>query len=297
MISNPFRGRIRPGGKQRRRRGPLLYVVTFLTIAIAAIVVYPMVYALYTSALDWRIPMPAVFVGFENYLNAFRDRLLLNSAWITVRFVGYSLVAELLIGFFAAYALFKCPFAVQRVFQLILFLPVVLPPVVVGLVWRLLYSADNGLLNYFLGARHSWLGDPSLVFFSVVLVEVWHWTPLVTLVFLAGLNALPADLFDAASVDGAHEIGILRHIVIPLMEKVIWVVIAIRSIELIKVFDEIYVLTGGGPGRMTEVVSLYNYKLGFVFFEFGYAAAVSWILLIVTLVLVRRILMRMLRSR
>ena len=167
-----------------------------------------------------------------------------------------------------------------RVFYRTVFiLPILVPGIIIGAIWKLMYSYDFGVLNsllMWLGlAPQDWLGNPDLALLSVIIVDVWHWTPFCFLLLLAGLESLPDDIFEAARIDGATRWQQLRHITLPLMLPTIAVTFVFRMILAFKVFDEIYLLTGGGPGTSTEVISFTIYRRFFTEDQTGYGAAMS----------------------
>src|SRR5437773_8019231 len=164
----------------------------------------------------------------------------------------------------------------------------ILPPVVAGVTWRLIYNPNFGVLNGILRLfgldtrRWTWLADPSLALPAVILVDVWEWTPFVFLILLAGLQAIPQEPYEAARIDGANAWQTFLHITLPLLIPAILVALLLRTMDLLRIFDQIFILTQGGPGFSTETVSLYIYRTAFRFFDFGYAAAMSFVLLLLT---------------
>jgi multiple sugar transport system permease protein len=173
-------------------------------------------------------------------------------------------------------------------FRASLLVPMMLPPVVVGVVWRLMLNPDfgaiNGTLKWF-GVRTeslTWTASPRLAMLSVIAVDVWQWTPFVFLVLLAGLQAIPQEPYEAALIDGSSRWQTFRHVTLPLLKPAILIVLLLRTMDLLRVFDQIFILTEGGPGFATETISLYIYRTAFRFFDFGYAAAMSFVLLALT---------------
>lgn len=170
---------------------------------------------------------------------------------------------------------------------------------VVGIMWRLLYNPELGTLNYLLelfGFKPiNWLGEPSLALPSVIMADVWEWTPFMALILLAGLQALPRDPFEAAIVDGASPLQLFKHVTLPLLQPTIMVAVLLRMMDAFKTFDLIFVLTKGGPGMSTEVLSYYTYRYGFKFFHIGQASALSYILLAI-IIFITQVLMRYLKA-
>ena len=169
-----------------------------------------------------------------------------------------------------------------------LLVPMMLPSVVVGVVWRLLLNANFGAINGTLkqlgiNTEHlTWTASPRLALGAVIAVDVWQWTPFVFLVLLAGLQAIPQEPYEAALIDGSSRWQTFRHVTLPLLKPAILIVLLLRTMDLLRVFDQIFILTEGGPGFATETISLYIYRTAFRFSDFGYAAAMSFVLLAVT---------------
>jgi len=156
--------------------------------------------------------------------------------------------------------------------------------VVIGLIWRIMLSYDFGLLNWMLSLvgldRIAWLGDPGMALWSLVLVDVWNTTAFVALLVLAGLATVPDEPRQAARVDGASSVQVFRYITLPLLRPVIFVAVIWRTIDLFRIFDVVFVLTGGGPYNATETISLYAYRNGFASFNLGFASAVSYLIIL-----------------
>lgn len=162
-------------------------------------------------------------------------------------------------------------------------------PVAVGLIWRLLLHPDLGIVNYLLGLigveGQAWLGDAKLAMMTVVLVDIWHQLPFMILLLLAGLVSLPGEPYEAATIDGAGRFQSFLHVTLPLMKETIVVAVLFRVITAIKTYDLIYVLTKGGPGTTTEVISYHIYKQAYTFLNTGYSSAMSYLLLLVILLI------------
>jgi multiple sugar transport system permease protein len=255
----------------------------FLTPSLAlllAVSIGPFVYAAALSFTDLSYAMPGRdgnFVGVDNYRRLLGDGLVWESALTTLKFVVAAVSIEFALGF--AVALLFYSYLMQRRFALTLLLvPMMLAPVAVGLLWKLMLQGDYGMLAYYLrkvgllGDQTAVLGDPDLALAAVVLIDIWQWTPFVTLVMLAGLLSLPREPFEAAIMDGAGRLRVFRDVTVPLLRPVIGLVLLLRGIDAFKEFDKVFILTGGGPGTATELLSVYIYRVAFRDWDLGYAA-------------------------
>lgn len=230
------------------------------------------------------------YAGFRHYAELARDTLFRAGLVNTALFAVLAVSAEMVIGFLLALWVSRVV-AGRIVYRTIFLLPILLPGIVIGAIWKLMYNPDFGVINQILGvvglAGHDWLGDRALAFASVVVVDIWHWTPFVFLLLLAGLESLPQDVYEAAKMDGAGAWAELRYLTLPMMLPTLAVTLAFRLIVSFKVFDEVYLLTGGGPGTATEVVSFTIYRRFFTEDRMGYGSAISVVVLFVlTLVIV-----------
>ncbi len=240
--------------------------------------------AMSVSHIQWREAQAHwSFAGVANYVRLARDGLFRAGVFNTVVFALGAVTLQMILGF--ALALLTSKALRGRVFYRTVFiLPILVPGIVIGAIWKLMYSFDFGVLNQILGVLGigpvDWLGNTSTALAAVIAVDVWHWTPFVFLLLLAGLESLPQDVYEAARVDGATFLQELRYITLPLMLPLIVVTLTFRLLIAFKVFDEIYLLTGGGPGTATEVVSYTIYRRFFTEGQTGYGAAMSVVVLL-----------------
>ncbi len=254
--------------------------------------VYPLLYALFISFFEYRLTDPAqtrTFVGLQNYITAFHDPLVLNAMRNTLVFVAGAVVVEMLLGLGLA-LLFAKESRHSRWLRSWMLLPLALPPLVVGLVWRALYNVDFGVVPWYLKAAgvamgRGPLGEPDWAMPAVILVDVWQWTPLLMIIFLAGLKSLPREPLEAAIADGASSWQRFWHITLPLLRPTLLIALLLRTMQAFKVFDIIYAMTSGGPGQATTVLNYHIYTVGLTFFRMGYAAALANILLVIVAVL------------
>jgi len=268
------------------------YLYLFLLPSIITLVLislYPFFYGVYMSLSKASVVKIEDFVGLTNYVNAFSDDRFLNSLRVSIVFVLGATSLELVLGFGLALSLHYSSFLITGVARLILTLPLMITPIVVGITWRLMYDPDFGILNYLLqqiGVPYiPWLASPSTALISLILVDAWQWTPFMMLILLAGLKSLPEEPFEAAQLDGASGWQRLRYLTLPMLRHVIIVALLIRTIDAFKAFDIFFVTTKGGPGTVTEITSLYAYNTSFRFFHTGYAAAMAILLLILIIVI------------
>ena len=230
------------------------------------------------------------FIGGAHYVRLASDSLLHKGFYNTLLFsiVGVSL--QIVIGFLLAWAVSRIHRG-RVLYRTIFILPILVPGILIGAVWKLMLNYDFGLVNGLIGVFNfqpvDWLGTASLALYAVIVVDIWHWTPFCFLLLLAGFESLPQELHEAALVDGASAWAELRYVYLPIMMPVIVVTFLFRFMTSLKVFDEIYLLTGGGPGSSTEVVSYTIYRTFFTQDQMGYGAAMSVaVLFVIALLLV-----------
>lgn len=235
--------------------------------------------AMSVSQIDWRQGVAQWrFVGMEQYARLLGDSLFRSGVVNTLIFAIGGVFVQIVLGFALALMTTKAMRG-RTMYRTIFLLPILVPGIVIGAIWKLMYNFDFGIINQTLVAIGApsvdWLGDSRTALLSVIVVDVWHWTPFVFLIMLAGLESLPQDAYEAARVDGANFWQELRYITLPLMLPTFVVTLLFRVIVGVKVFDEIYLLTGGGPGTATEVVSYTIYRRFFTEGQTGYGAAMS----------------------
>lgn len=254
---------------------PALVMLSFVTI-------YPILYVFYLS-LHRRLLIFDIsrFVGIENYLFLFKDDRFWNALKNTVYFTSLSVSLELLLGLAIAMLLNR-PFRFKGVARALVLIPWAIPTVVSARMWEWIYNTDFGILNYLIGAKINWLGSPFWAINAAVFMDVWKTTPFVAILLMAGLQVIPQELYHAARVDGAGSWAIFRRITLPLLRPVILVVLIFRTLDAFRVFDAVYVLTGGGPANTTETLSIYAYKVLFQTLQFGYGSTLSVVVFLCT---------------
>jgi multiple sugar transport system permease protein len=273
-----------PSAKGERLLPFLLLAPTLLVLASLSI--YPLVYSIRVSLQQGR-GAQGVHWSTENFVRLFSDGFFLSALLHTLVYAAAALTIEFLLGLALA-LLLNNELRARSLFRAALLVPMMLPPVVVGVVWRLMLNPNFGAVNGTLKSigikteSLTWTASPRLAFLSVIAVDVWQWTPFVFLILLAGLQAIPEEPYEAALIDGSSPWQTFKHITLPLLKPAILIVLLLRTMDLLRVFDQIFILTEGGPGFATETVSLYIYRAAFRFGDFGYAAAMSFVLLIIT---------------
>ncbi len=225
------------------------------------------------------IERPPRFIGLDNYLRLLADDRFWNALGNTAYFTAASVALEMGLGLAIAMLLYNIRKARSALYAIVL-VPWAVPTIVSARTWEWMYNADFGVLNYLLGREINWLGSPVIALHAAILMDVWKATPFVALLLLAGLQAIPRDLGLAAAVDGARPLRIFFTLLLPSLVPVIAVVLVFRTIDAFRVFDAIYVLTGGGPANSTETVSIYAYKVLFQTLDFGYGSALSVVVML-----------------
>ncbi|HEX7998242.1 MAG TPA: sugar ABC transporter permease [Pyrinomonadaceae bacterium] len=268
----------------RDLRLPYLLLAPALFVLLA-LSIYPLIYAVKVSfqvgtgaGAQWSL---------QNFARLASDRFFLEALKHTLVYAVVALTLEFLFGLALA-VLLSSRLRGRGFFRAALLVPMMLPPVVVGVVWRLMlnpnFGAINGTLKGFGAGTDAltWTASPRLALISVIMVDVWQWTPFMFLVLLAGLQAIPQEPYEAALIDGSSAWQTFRHVTLPLLKPAILIALLLRTMDLLRVFDQIFILTEGGPAFATETISLYIYRAAFRFSDFGYAAAMSFVLLILT---------------
>lgn len=265
---------------------PALLILILVTLP-------PFFYTIYLSVHDIDITKPYLgrhFVGLQNFIAIFSDKRAVGSFINTGILIGGMVAIEFFLGLLLALVIDSFFKKATWLITLII-LPMTFPRVVVGLVWRIMLNPIVGIINYLLtpfgGGPVDWLARPGWAIVSIIMVDVWQWTPFMVLMLLAGLQSLPKEPFDASRVDGAGDFHVFRFITLPLLQPIIVVAIIFRLIDALRTFDIVYILTRGGPGTSTETVDIFAYYMGIS--EAGrisYAASASLIVLYVTVILV-----------
>jgi multiple sugar transport system permease protein len=296
---------LRPPGGRQRRIGRLverhLHTLMILPAALALllIIAFPLAYSLWMAVHEYSMgaTSPPLFVGAANYVGLLRNLRFLEAVPRTFYFTLLGVAGPVLIGTVAALA-FTRTFPGRGVLRTIFTLPMMATPVSIALIWQMMFHPQLGVLNYLLSLvgipSQKWVFSSASVIPTLSLVETWQWTPFVMLIVLGGLASLPEEPFEAARIDGASLLQSLRYITLPLLWPYIMVAIVLRSIDALKSFDIIYVITQGGPGTASETINIFLYLQAFAFYNIGLASAVVVVFFLiilamsVALLLVRR---------
>ncbi|MCX5914037.1 MAG: sugar ABC transporter permease [Deltaproteobacteria bacterium] len=254
-------------------------------LVLAFTCLYPVIKGFELSFYDWSLGTPIEsrkYIGWENFVWAWQDPALFNSIKVTLIFAVFAVTAELFLGLLIAFLLEKGIKGIV-VLRTVFIIPIMIAPVVVGLLWRYLFDANFGLINHIVSLFGFepivWLGTPGLALPAVIITDIWQWTPFMFILFLAGLQSLPKDPVEAAQVDGATTWQVIRQVKLPLLAPVIWVAVILRIIDAFRSLEVMFIMTFGGPGRETEVLSLNIYKTAFMSQRLGLAAVNSIFLL------------------
>jgi multiple sugar transport system permease protein len=286
---------------QKSKRLTAFLLVLPIVLLFVGMTIFPFMYMIYMSFHDYDLSKGegTEFIGLKNYASIFRDRLAISSVNFTALLCFTALPLQIVLGICIAW-LFR-DLVAEKVFRGAALLPMMVPAVVAGIAWKMLFNFSFGPLNYFLSLfgvdKLSWLGSEAFSRLGLILIDVWQWTPFVFLVVYSGLTSIPEEMIDAAKVDGASPLKTLLHIELPILMPLISTVVIIRLIDILKLFDIVFMVTWGGPGSATHTFSYYIYKVGLSYgWNVGYASALSITLLFVVVVLVN-LMMRFLRLR
>ena len=268
-------------------------------IILFGVAIFPLIFSLSTSMTNFTFALPKVdFIGLKNFAKIFKDDYFWNGLKLTAIFVTVSTTVSLVLGFGVALLIDRLLRGAAVLKTIVLF-PMVVPSIVVGIMWLLMFMPDFSVINYFLGLiginPPQWLLTPGWALVAVMIAYIWQWTPFFILMITAGLASLPVEPYEAAMVDGASWSQMVRFITIPLLRPIILLTIVIRMMDSFRVFDQVFVMTAGGPGRSTQVLSLVIYLTGIRYRYLGYASAMSWIMLIIVIALAT-LMIRLLRQ-
>jgi multiple sugar transport system permease protein len=274
----------------RARGRTFTYLLAPALVVLFTVTILPTLFLLVTSftPLDLAKPASLRFGGLINYEQLVADGRFWNSLLVQARLSFWTVLLQLLLGLGLA-VLLNSRIRFLELVRSAFIIPMVLPPVVVALTWRLFFTPNASVLNWLLGVLHlyqpAWLMDANLALWAIVIADVWEWFPFVLLMILAALQMMPEEPLEAAKIDGASGWQVFVHITLPLLRPVLLVAALFRFIDSVKAFPHIYVMTGGGPGTVTEATNYYAYLEGFSYSYVGYSSSIITVMLAVTFVL------------
>ncbi len=257
-------------------------------IVVCAVIIFPWAFTVWMSANDWTLGQARTFVGAENYINLALDARFWESLWHTIYYTALAVILPLFLGTIAA-LIFDEQFPLRGFLRGVFVMPMMATPVAIALVWTMMFHPQLGILNYFLSLvgieAQGWIYDQATVIPSLVIVEVWQWTPLVMLIVLGGLAAVPREPYESAEIDGANGWQKFRYLTLPMIGPFLMIAVIIRTIDALKSFDIIYAMTQGGPGTASETINIYLYNVAFSYYNIGYASAMAIIFFILIVIL------------
>jgi len=263
-----------------------IFLLLPIIVWIFVITIFPLFFTLRLSFYEWHFGFPSKFSGIKNYVKAISDERTLNSLKVIIIYVLVTIIVEVTLGFFIA-LLFNKGIREGRFLRSFLTLPLFTAPVAVAYIGMILFHSEYGPVNYILQKLSfkpvNWLGSPLYAMISIILLDIWQWTPFTFIVIHAGLQSLPLEPYESAKIDGANSWQLMRFLTIPMLIPVLITAITFKLVYSLKVFDLPYALTAGGPGISTEVFAMYIHRQGLEFFNLGYASSLSLIFLLIVM--------------
>lgn len=270
------------------RPGIGLLLATPVIVLLVVVIVIPELWAIVLSLTNYRPGQPIQFIGLDNYARILVDPYFHNALVNTIKFIFFGVLLQLVIGMGFALLMAR-GFPLQKLWIALILAPSAMSPAILGTTWKYIFNADFGPLNYALyqlGMEPPyWFTNAGFAFAALMLVYAWNNIPQVFVFIYPALISIPDEYHEAAAIDGANKWQTFRHITFPLIVPALSIAMVFRTIVAVRAFGEILVLTNGGPFRSTEVLSIYLYKEGFVYFSWGTAAAVGWVILVITMII------------
>lgn len=272
-----------------KRKTYLLFLLPSLLV-ITLTQLYPLSTGFYMSLTRWRIiDNTGRFIGLTNYLHILQNVDFWSAFLRTLVFSFVTIISQLIIGFILA-TLIDSYITKPGIINTAFLLPMITAPAVVGLLFKWLFNANFGLVTYLLSLFKLrgivWLSHPILSLVAICIAEIWQFTPFVILIFYAGLQSIPVEPFEAAVIDGANKLQEIYYITIPMLKPIVTFVVVMRLMDTFRLFDKIYIMTGGGPGTATETFSLYNYRMAFRSLKMGEGSSIAVLTLVTLSVLI-----------
>jgi multiple sugar transport system permease protein len=294
------------GHKSKRTMSDVWYSILLISPAMLIIfffALFPLFYAINISFRYVDLTKPTSsgeWVGLENFRFALNDPIFWEATGRTLTFAITSVAIEMVVGIFIAFQLSQMKWF-KGITRSLLLLPLAAAPIAVGLVWRYMYHSDFGVFNAFLAAlglpEQNWLGDLRLAMPSIIVFDIWQWTPFVAIITLAGLQSLPKEPFEAAELDGASTWQVLRRLTFPMLTPVLTLIFVLRAIDAVRLYDAVASLTRGGPGAATETLTYYLYRLGLKYFRMDQASAMSLLFLYAVVIFTGIVVRRLMREQ
>ena len=276
--ANPAAAKTEPLPEQQLQPRSYWPFVLPALIVVLAVIVFPWAFTIWMSLNEWKVGSPTTFVGFANYLRLPTDPRFIEAVEHTLVYTVLSVVLPVMFGTLAA-VIFHARFPFRGFLRAVFIMPMMATPVAIALVWTMMFHPQLGVLNYLLSLvgipPQLWVFHPATVIPSLVLVETWQWTPLVMLIVLGGIAAIPTEPYESAEIDGATHWQMFRYITLPLIAPFLFIAAMIRTIDAVKSFDIIFAITQGGPGSASETINLYLYSVAFVYYDLGYGSAIA----------------------
>lgn len=266
----------------REQRIYFFWLLPFLII-FGVLTIIPALLNFYLSLTPWNLMRPGSqkFVGLRNYIALASDSRFWNSLWVSFYYIFIPVTIQMILGFLWALAL-RPRLKGTQVIRTLLLIPMVIPPVIVGLTWKVLFTPNLGGINYYLKMISiqgpDWLNRPFTAQIAVLIAAVWEWSPFVMLLLLAAMENLPSEAMEAATIDGVNKLQMVRFIVLPLIKPVMIIVLLFRIMDALGILPLVFVMTKGGPASATEIINFYAYMSGFVYYKIGYAASLITVL-------------------
>ncbi len=286
-----------PATGARPRSSYWPFVVPAVAV-VGSVIVFPWVFTVWMSLHEWTVGGARSFTGLSNYTRLVSDERFLTSVGHTLVYTVLAVILPLIFGTLAA-LIFNSRMPFRGILRGVFVMPMMATPVAIALVWTMMFHPQLGVLNYLLSlvgiGPQAWVFNPSTVIPSLVLVETWQWTPLVMLIVLGGLAAIPTEPYESAAIDGASVLQRFRYITLPMIAPFLMVAVIIRTIDALKSFDIIYAITQGGPGTASETINLYLYSVAFAYYDVGYGSAIAVVFFAIVIAL--SLLMLHLRQR
>lgn len=266
-----------------------LYTVPAIVVTIILVFV-PLIYGFYLSFTNYDLLKNTdSFVGIKNYIKAFSDFEFVKAIGRNIAYVILVVSFNFLIGFGMAFICSRYEFFGNKLLRFIIVLPMLLIPTSAGVLWRFMYNSEVGFINSILSLLHlsrvDWLVNTKLALLSVIITDIWAWTPWMFLILLSGIEGLDKDVLDAANVDGANNLQIIKHVILPMIWPIVLIAVSLKSIETFRTFDYVWIMTSGGPGSASDITSTFIYKKAFKHMQYGFASALSLIVLVIVAIL------------